>query len=262
MARFPSSFTRERMLGTLVLLVVLLLAVAFRHWWTHREASSSSALPSADELAAVERFEAERRADSLQRQLDYERQRAVWAMEKADRAAARRHRQAAYEMQRQQWALEKAERAAQRAAREAYWDSLRALRPKKLTAGETIALNAADTLMLQRIPGIGPALARTIVAYRERLGGFLRVEQLREIDILPQGVEQWVRLDATPVRPLHINKATFKELVRHPYLNYEQVKVIVNRRQKYGPLRSWKELGVSPQFSERDFERLSPYVQF
>lgn len=262
MARFLAFFTRERMLGTLVLLMVLLSAVALRHWWGHREASSSSFAPSADELVAVERFEAERRADSLQQQLDYERRRAAWAAEKAARQAARQQREAAYEAQRQLWAQEKAGRAALRAEREAYWDSVRALRPKKLAKGEVVALNSADTLALQRIPGIGPALARTIVAYRERLGGFLRVEQLRDIEHLPADIERWVQLDVTTVRPLYINKATFKELVRHPYLNYEQVKVIVNRRQKYGPLRSWKDLGASTEFSVLDFERLTPYVRF
>ena len=50
--------------------------------------------------------------------------------------------------------------------------------------------------------------------------------------------------------------------MRHPYLNYEQVKFIVNRRNKIGPLRGWDDLRGCPLFTERDHDRLAPYVSF
>lgn len=43
---------------------------------------------------------------------------------------------------------------------------------------EPIDVNAADREMLERIPGIGAALASRIVAYREQYGPFQSVEEL------------------------------------------------------------------------------------
>ena len=42
-------------------------------------------------------------------------------------------------------------------------------------------LNRADTAELKKIPGIGSGIARLIVNYRQRLGGFYQIEQLQEI---------------------------------------------------------------------------------
>lgn len=54
--------------------------------------------------------------------------------------------------------------------------------PVKISPTEHIALNTADTTMLRKVPGIGSYYAHRIVSYRERLGGFVDVEQLREIE--------------------------------------------------------------------------------
>ena len=41
-----------------------------------------------------------------------------------------------------------------------------------------VNLNTATPRDLQRLPGIGPALAKRIVAFREKKGGFKRAEEL------------------------------------------------------------------------------------
>ncbi len=133
----------------------------------------------------------------------------------------------------------------------------------KLAQGAHLDANLADTADFQRIPGVGTAYARAIVGYRERLGGFIDARQLTEINGLPYDAANWVRI-APHFQPqrLNLNRATFKALVRHPYLNYEQVKFIVNRRNKIGPLRGWDDLRGCPLFTERDHDRLTPYVSF
>lgn len=98
-------------------------------------------------------------------------------------------------------------------------------RPKteKLAEGITLPANTADTTALKHIPGIGSYYARKIVDYRERLGGFVSTSQIGEIEDLPAGITRWFVLDkADKPRQLRINHATFKQLVRHPYLSYEQ----------------------------------------
>ena len=53
--------------------------------------------------------------------------------------------------------------------------------PSELLPGETIDLNSATVEELQRLDGIGPALAQAIVDYREQNGPFTALEQLLEI---------------------------------------------------------------------------------
>lgn len=133
----------------------------------------------------------------------------------------------------------------------------------KLAEGEHLSLNGADTTALKRIPGIGSYYARKIVTYRERMGGFVSVSQIDEIEGLPPGTSRWFRLEGLPeVRRIRINHASFKELVRHPYLSYEQTKDIVNHIRHYGPLRSWQDLSLYKEFAPSDFRRLAPYFRF
>ena len=129
--------------------------------------------------------------------------------------------------------------------------------------GTKVDLNRADTNTLRRIPGIGTYYSRAIRRYGERLGGYVSVAQLKEIEGLPADIGRWFVLDSVvEIRKIHINRATFKQLVRHPYLSYEQVKSLFDYRRKYGDISGWQQLRFCPGFSDRDVERLMPYVAF
>lgn len=146
---------------------------------------------------------------------------------------------------------------------EARQDSAFSRYPKKLAEGTTVEMNTADTTLLKQIPGIGSYYARKICRYRDRLGGFVSVEQIKEVGGLPEGIERWFRLDGRPeIRKVDVNKADFRELVRHPYLSYEQTKVISEHIRKFGPLSGWEDLRFYKEFNEADFRRLSPYFSF
>ena len=142
-------------------------------------------------------------------------------------------------------------------------DSIRATYPPKFEIGTILSLNGADTTTLKKIPGIGSYYAGKICRYRERLGGFVSIQQLKEIEGLPADIEKWFTLTTNDtIRKTKINHSSFKELVKHPYLNYEQVKVICNYIRKYGKIKSWDELSNSEHFTKTDFERLQPYSSF
>lgn len=132
----------------------------------------------------------------------------------------------------------------------------------KYEEGTKIDLNNADTTELKRIPGIGSYYARKIIAYRERLGGFVWTSQVDEVEGLPPGTSRWFETPHAQPQRLRINHSTFKELVRHPYLSYEQTKDIVNHIRRYGPIRSWQDLKLYKEFTDEDFRRLTPYVLF
>ncbi len=142
-------------------------------------------------------------------------------------------------------------------------DTLRWKKVEKYPVGTVVDLNAADTTMLKKIPGIGSYYAGKICRYRERLGGFVSVAQLREVEGLPEDIVQWVTVAAAPaVTPLNINRADFRTLVRHPYLSYEQVKAIVVYRQKYGNIRDVRALRQLQVFSDEELQRIMPYLTF
>ncbi|MDR1518394.1 MAG: helix-hairpin-helix domain-containing protein [Dysgonamonadaceae bacterium] len=136
---------------------------------------------------------------------------------------------------------------------------------EKLSAGESISLNETDTAQWKKIPGIGSAFAGRIVKYRDRLGGFASVNQLREVygfdNELFAKVSPFVKEDEVFVK-IAINKLEFKELLKHPYLEYNHVKAIVNLRTRKGNIASIDELSMLDEFTEGDLERLKPYLSF
>ena len=59
--------------------------------------------------------------------------------------------------------------------------SARKSTPKKTPPASPISINDADGAELQRIPGIGPATAQRILAYRREHGGFSSIGELMEV---------------------------------------------------------------------------------
>ena len=139
-------------------------------------------------------------------------------------------------------------------------DSLRY--PVKLSVGEHIALNTADTTTLKRVPGIGSGYARAIVNYRNRLGGYVDVNQLLDIKGVPQEALQYIVLGNGDVKKLDVNHLSLNQLKQHPYLNFYQARALVESRRLHGPLRSAADLRLISDFTEADIKRLIPYLQF
>ena len=130
----------------------------------------------------------------------------------------------------------------------------------KYLPGTIISLNSADTTELKKIPGIGSSIARMIVNYRERLGGFFRIEQLQEIHLKAEKLRPWFSIDTHQTRRINVNKTGMERMMHHPYINYYQAKVIIEYRKKKGFLKSLKQLSLYEQFTPIDLERLEPYI--
>lgn len=136
------------------------------------------------------------------------------------------------------------------------------VRPAKLRMGEKVALNAADTTQLKLVPGIGSYFANQIVGYRERLGGYVDVSQLREIEGFPDSALPYFSTGNAAIRKINVNRLTLNQLKRHPYINFFQAREIVDYRRLRGSLSSMEELRLLKDFAPSDIERLSPYVEF
>lgn len=134
-------------------------------------------------------------------------------------------------------------------------------RSRKLQPGENVDLNVADTTQLQLVPGIGSYFARRIVQYRDRLGGYVCVGQLDEIEDFPASAKSFLTVTSSPLR-LDVNKLSLAQLRRHPYINYYQARAIVEYRRLRGPFQSLEDLASLPDFTPQDIQRLSPYLEF
>lgn len=133
----------------------------------------------------------------------------------------------------------------------------------KYPAGTVVVdLNRADTTELKKIPGIGSGIARMIVGYRNRLGGFYAVNQLEEIHISADELRPWFTVNPDAIRRLNLNKASVERLKAHPYINFYQAKVIVEYRKKKGHVGSLKQFSLYEEFTPEDMERIGHYVCF
>ena len=148
----------------------------------------------------------------------------------------------------------------ERPKREHKMDSLP--KPFKYPEGTLVDVNAADTTELKKIPGIGSGIARRIVAYRNRLGGFYSLEQLNEVEFVSADLFKWFKLESDSIRKLPINRVGLDKLRAHPYINFYQAKVIVEYRRKRGEIKSLSQLSLYEEFAEKDLKRLSAYVSF
>lgn len=132
-------------------------------------------------------------------------------------------------------------------------------------------LRTADTTELKRIKGIGSYRAKQIIRYREQLGGFTSVEQLREIKALQPLLADSLSadslfmhfiLDSVIIQPLRVNSTRLEGLQRHPYLSFEQAKAIYELRRKKIYLDSLVQLQQLDCFTSEQLQRLAPYLSF
>lgn len=134
--------------------------------------------------------------------------------------------------------------------------------PVKIRETEQVVLNTADTTTLKTIPGIGPYFARKIVQYGQRLGGYVSIDQLDEIEGFPQEAKHYLVINQPQTQKLNVNRMTLDELKRHPYISFFQAKAITDYRRLHGPLHSLNELRLSKDFPPEAIKRLLPYVAY
>ena len=132
----------------------------------------------------------------------------------------------------------------------------------KYPTGTILNLNIVDTTELKKIPGIGSGIARMIVAYRTRLGGFYKVEQLQEIKYVSDTLNRWFKVNNSPIHRINLNKASVERMKAHPYINFYQAKVIAEYRKRKGKLYSLKQLSLYEEFTAKDIDRLQYYICF
>lgn len=129
----------------------------------------------------------------------------------------------------------------------------------------TLDINSATIDDWQQLNGIGPFYAKKIVNFRKKLGGFYAVDQIKETYGLPDSTFQKIFPQLKynlSHQKIKLNIISLKELANHPYIKYQQAKVIINYREQHGAFKNIKDLNkiiiLTPEF----IKKIEPYLSF
>jgi len=135
--------------------------------------------------------------------------------------------------------------------------------PIKAKANPSVELNTADSSALVKINGIGPYYASKIIRYRERLGGYYSVTQLKDLKMKYFNVDSCASLftvNPALIQIADLDTMSFKAVLHHPYLEYSDVQLIFNAKQKYGHL-SFHLLEEHKVLTPYKLKKIKPYFK-
>ena len=181
-------------------------------------------------------------------------------------------------------------RVVRRDSAKAYWDSVRQARMDSvqqllkdsvrwiystsypIKKDTILDLNSADTTELKYLRGIGSYVAKRIVQYREKLGGYASVEQLREIDVLCRydkdsayafkfdSVLPHLVVNTDSVHKMPVNRMSAGALSKHPYLRFDQAKAVYEQRRRKFNLKTIDD--IRPLIGDSLATKIQPYLDF
>jgi len=126
-------------------------------------------------------------------------------------------------------------------------------------------LNAADSLSLLQLKGIGPSFAHRIISYRNKLGGFHKMEQLKEVfgldSLMFANISPQLEIKGDKLARMNINTISMDILKRHPYVKYNIANLIINYRNQHGPYKSVEEIKKIHLLTDELYVKLAPYLK-
>jgi competence protein ComEA len=127
-----------------------------------------------------------------------------------------------------------------------------------------VDINTADTAALIALPGIGAKLAQRIINFRDKLGGFHSVEQVKETYGLPdstfQLIRSWMQCSPAGIARIDINTADMNMLAKHPYIGRNLANAIVRFREQHGPYKSLEDLQKIVLVTPEIFKKIVQYL--
>ncbi len=125
-------------------------------------------------------------------------------------------------------------------------------------------LNSATLIQFDSLPGIGPVLAERIIKFKDGLGGFFDVYQLKDIYGLPPETLEKILPHltvTTPPNKININEIDLTNFT-HPYLQKRFPKMIKAYRDHHGPFMNAAELRKVYPPDSTWCEKILPYIIF
>jgi competence ComEA-like helix-hairpin-helix protein len=138
---------------------------------------------------------------------------------------------------------------------------VQAAKPEKKSLN--VNVNSADTMALIALPGIGSKLALRILNFRDKLGGFYSVDQIKETyglaDSTFQKIKIYLIVDGQ-VEKINLNTVTKDQLKIHPYIKWNLANAIVEYRNQHGNYKSIEDLKNISMLDENTFNKIAHYL--
>lgn len=135
---------------------------------------------------------------------------------------------------------------------------------RKASHYSSIDINSADTTAFISLPGIGNKLAARVINFRDKLGGFHTIEQVKETFGLPdstfQKIKPYLVLENNAVRRINVNTATVDELKVHPYIRYNIANAVVAYRNQHGSFANIEDLKKIMLITDEVYQKIIPYL--
>lgn len=128
-------------------------------------------------------------------------------------------------------------------------------------------INEASQEDLMKIFGIGEALSIRILKQKEILGGFISMEQMKEIwglspEVLFELNRHFKIITVPNFKKIAVNDASLKELAQFPYFRYALAKQIIIYRSMNGNFKNIEDLAKIKDFPVEKAKIISLYLEF
>jgi competence protein ComEA len=129
-----------------------------------------------------------------------------------------------------------------------------------------IEVNTADSAKLTKVRGIWSALAKRIFRYKERLGGFIDKQQLKEVygidslkfaELAPE-----ISINPALIKKININSISFSQFQLFPYLSYKQKNAVIEYRNQHGNYTSIADFKNIAILDEVILRKIEPYLAY
>ncbi len=142
-------------------------------------------------------------------------------------------------------------------------DEAQSVKKQKETVINPVDINTATVESLSKLPGIGKYYSRLILNWRDKLGGFCRIEQIASTYHLPDSVfsimKPFITFNTPPNR-IDINKADAETLAKHFYIRTKEAKIIVAYRDNHGPYQTVEDILKTGAIDRSWLEKAGPYL--
>lgn len=129
-----------------------------------------------------------------------------------------------------------------------------------------VEIQTADSATLEKLPGIGAYVAGKIVKFRNALGGFASLDQLNEVKgMRPENIDMFknrIVLSLPVFKKLKVNTADWLTFNKHPYIDGNLAKALVNYRKAHGNYQSVSDLSKIVLMGAETLKKLEPYLEF
>ncbi len=129
-----------------------------------------------------------------------------------------------------------------------------------------LEINSSTAEEFMKLRGVGPVLSQRMVDFRNALGGYASVAQIKEVygvsvELYNQ-ILNYLSVDVSLVEGLDVNHSSVRRLKAHPYIDFYQARDIVECRNKKDSGMSLVDLKQLPSFDKDQINRLIPYFKF